>query len=621
MAEKPTYEELEKKIQKLERTGSEYNKVKKKLHEEKTFSRALLLTAPVFYVAISVDGKTIMINDTMLDALGYKQDEVAGKDYITTFVPKRNHAELSRVFDRLVKFNKPTLNENYILAKNGKELLVEWHGKSILNKKGHVSYFFGVGIDITARKKRETAYRENEQRLKAIFEANPDPVVVYDMKGHPLYLNLAFTEVFGWLLNDLKGNCIPFVPEDQENLTKAQIKEIYESGNPVRFETKRLTKHGKTIDVLMSAAIIKDIQGINTGLVVNLRDITGKKRLEAQLLRAQRMETIGTLAGGIAHDFNNILSPILSHTEMLLHDTQEDRSIRNRLNQIHESTKRAISLVKQILTFSRQDNFCLKLIEIAPIIKEALSLIRSTIPTTIGIEQDIDKNCGYVKGDPTQIHQIVMNLATNAYHAMEETSGELKVSLKEVKLNELDSINLDIGPGLYGCLTVADTGGGMDKDIIEKIFDPFFTTKKIGKGTGMGLSVVHGIVKHMNGAIKVYSEPGKGSKFTVYFPLEKGSLEKQKIQENELMPSGIERILLVDDEESVAIIEKQILERLGYQVASFINSVEALDAFRAAPDKFDLIITDMAMPIMPGDKLSAALIGIRPDIPILLCTG
>jgi signal transduction histidine kinase len=346
-----------------------------------------------------------------------------------------------------------------------------------------------------------------------------------------------------------------------------------------------------------------------------------KRDLEKLLFQAQKMESIGTLAGGIAHDFNNILFPILGYVEMLLEDVPEDSPSRGSLEQIYTSALRAKSLVKQILTFARQESSELMLMKIQPIVKEALKLIRSTIPTTIEIKQDINPDCGVIKADPTQIHQIVMNLATNAYHAMEETGGELKVSLKEMEFGALDLINPDMVPGIYACLIVADTGVGMDKNLIDKIFDPFFTTKTIGRGTGMGLSVVHGIVTAMGSAIHVYSEPGKGTEFHVYLPVEKNLSEEQVIHSTAPIQGGTEQILLVDDEEVILIMEKRMLERLGYQVTSRTSSLEALEAFRANPDKFDLIITDMAMPNMPGDKLSAELTKIRPGIFILLCTG
>ena len=346
-----------------------------------------------------------------------------------------------------------------------------------------------------------------------------------------------------------------------------------------------------------------------------------EKTMQAELARAEKLHVIGTLAGGIAHDFNNILFPIIGHTEMLLSDTPEDSPSKRSLNEIYSSSLRAKDLVKQILTFSRQESSELQLMKMQPIIKEALKLIRSTIPSTIEIKHDIQTDCGVVKADPTQIHQIVMNLATNAYHAMEKTGGELKVSLKNVELGNYDVITPDMIPGEYVCLTVSDTGTGIDKVITEKIFDPFFTTKAIGKGTGMGLSVIHGIVIRMGGAIQVHSKPGKGAQFQVYLPAEKSLLEEQVTNSNAEIQSGTEHILLIDDEEAILTMEKKLLERLGYQVTSQIISVEALEVFRANSNKFDLVITDMQMPNMSGDKLSAELVKINPDIPVLLCTG
>ena len=465
--------------------------------------------------------------------------------------------------------------------------------------------------------------KKKREELMAIFAASPDPLLVYDSLGNVQYLNDAFTATFGWILNEVKGRKISFIPEGQQKISDKdcltgpdKIKDT-----AVRFETKRQTKDGKVLDVSLSAAPIKGNKGEKIGIVANIKDITKSKKIAIQLQQSQKMESIGTLAGGIAHDFNNILFPIVGYTEMLLEDIPEDSPFRESLNQIYTSALRARSLVKQILSFSRQESSELILMKMQPIVKESLKLIRSTIPTTIDIKLDINPDCGVIKADPTQIHQIVMNLATNAYHAMEEIGGELKVSLKEVELGEYDIITPDMAPGIYACLTVADTGKGMDKTLTDKIFDPFFTTKEKGKGTGMGLSVVHGIVTAMGGAIQVYSEPGEGTQFHVYLPVEKSLFEEQVTTSKAQIQGGIEQILLVDDEQAILKMEKRMLERLGYQVTSRTSSLEALEAFRASPDRFDLVITDMAMPNMSGDGLSVELTKIRPGISILLCTG
>ncbi len=376
------------------------------------------------------------------------------------------------------------------------------------------------------------------------------------------------------------------------------------------------------LEIKKNTPIIMNIIGSRVSSeIVRIQAEREKAKLETKIQQSQKMEAIGTLAGGIAHDFNNILFPILGHTEMLLEDTPEDSPIRNSLNEIYAGSLRARDLAHQILSFSRQEKTGQKLMKVQPIIKEALKLIRSTIPATISINQNLESNCGAVKTDPTQIHQIVMNLATNAYHAMEETGGELKVTLKETELSSDDLINPDMAPGLYACLSVSDTGMGIKKDVVNRIFEPFFTTKEKGKGTGMGLSVVHGIVKSMNGGIQVFSKPGQGTEFHVYLPVFKTDFEKQVAQTKELVVGGSERILLVDDESSIIEMEKQVLDRLGYKVTSRISSMEALEVFRADPGQYDLVITDMSMPKLSGDKLAIELIKIRPDIPVLLCTG
>ncbi len=473
-------------------------------------------------------------------------------------------------------------------------------------------------------KEQKTAIelREKREELMAIFKAIPDPFLVYDRLDHVQYLNDSFADTFGWNLDEVRGSTIPFTPEDQQKISCNVLNDTGKAKDAViRFETKCFTKESMLLNISLSAAPIKGNTGDMVGIVVNMKDITELKKMEFNLQQAQKMEAIGTLAGGIAHDFNNILFPILGHAEMLLQDVPDDGLFRSGLGKIYSGALRAKDLVKQILSFSRQESSDLILMKMQPIVKEALALIRSSIPTTIEIKQDIRKECGSIKADPTQIHQILMNLTTNAYHAMDEMGGELKVTLKEIELDEFDLITPHLTPGFYACLIVADTGTGMDKDLTQRIFDPFFTTKEKGKGTGMGLSVVHGIVKRMNGAINVDSEPGKGTKFYVYLPLANSASKNKNAQIKEPVQYGTERILLIDDEEAISTIGKQMLEHLGYQVTMHNSSLEALEVFRAAPDKFDMIITDMTMPKMSGDKLSIELIKIRTDIPILICTG
>jgi len=499
-------------------------------------------------------------------------------------------------------------------CKDGSYKWIQFTGSNLLHDPD-IRGILGNYHDITDRKLAEHLLRESEIRFKTLHNASFGGIAIHD-KGVILECNQGLSEITGYSETELVGmDGLQLIAEKSRNAVMNKIITGYDKP----YEATGLRKNGEELPLRLEGRNIP-YKGENVR-TVEFRDITEQKKMEEQIQQGQKMESIGTLAGGIAHDFNNILFPIVGNTEMLLEDIPEDSALRDNLNEVFSAAMRAKDLIKQILTFSRQDSGEVKLIKMQSVIKEALKLIRSTIPTSIEIKQYISNDCGAIKADPTQIHQIVMNLATNAYHAMEDTGGKLKVSLKEIELGEQDLPSPDMEPGSYACLTVADTGTGIDKDVRAKIFDPFFTTKELGKGTGMGLSVIHGIVQSAGGSILANSEPGKGAEFHVYIPVVKSSYKQQEIQTKELIQRGTERILLVDDEESIVFMEKQMLERLGYSVASRTSSIEALEAFRADPGKFDMVITDMAMPNMSGDQLASELNKIRSDIPVVICTG
>ncbi len=474
----------------------------------------------------------------------------------------------------------------------------------------------------------EEALRESEEKYRTVLEANPDPVVVYDIEGRVLYFNPAFTRVFGWILEEHMGRRMDhFVPEENWPETRIMIKKALAGETFSAVETRRIAKEGRLIPVSVSGAVFRNRDGALMGSVINLRDITEQKRaqeekhkLEIQLRQAQKMEAIGTLAGGIAHDFNNILFSLIGYTEISIKDVEPETVMYNNLDEILKAGKRAKDLIRQILTFSRQTEQELRPLHMKQIVKEALKLLRSSLPTTIEIRQDIQSD-SLVMADPTQIHQILMNICTNAGHAMRKTGGVLDVKLLNTRFEEGDARpSPDLKPGRYIGLIVSDTGPGMSEAILERIFDPFFTTKKRGEGTGLGLAVVHGIVKSHGGAVHACSEPGKGSIFEVFLPTIDINGES-KPEVGAPPPTGDERILLVDDEPAVAEIAKQLILSLGYDVTIRTSSTDALELFRANPDRFDLFITDMTMPNLPGDSLSREILAIRPDIPIILITG
>jgi len=346
-----------------------------------------------------------------------------------------------------------------------------------------------------------------------------------------------------------------------------------------------------------------------------------KATLTRQLHKAQRLEVLGTLAGGIAHDFNNILFPISGYAEMIRDESPENSTLRTYITYILEGTSRAGELVRQILTFSRQAEQIAQPLKIHLVIKEAFKLIRVSLPSTIQIRQNI-QDCGMVRADPTQIHQMTMNLIANAFHAMEEKGGILSIALEPISLSPEDISDPDILPGDYICLTVADTGIGMDATIMEHIFDPYFTTKKLEKGTGLGLAVVHGIVKNCHGEIRVFSEPGRGSEFKIYLPkLKNGESPKQRIKDKEPLPRGTEHILIIDDELPILTMLKNLLESLGYRISTRTDGIKAWEAVRADPESFDLIITDLTMPNMTGIQLAEKILSLCPEIPIVMCSG
>ncbi len=341
------------------------------------------------------------------------------------------------------------------------------------------------------------------------------------------------------------------------------------------------------------------------------------------LHQAQKMEAVGTLAGGIAHDFNNILGAILGYAELIKTSLSSADPTMRMQDQIITAALRARDLVKQILLFSRQSEQETKPLQPELIIKEALKLLRSTLPTTIEIKQDIPNGLGTILADPTQIHQIVMNLCTNAYHAMRETGGVIGVSLSEKKISNLEFLfpGFNLKTGSYLFLEISDTGHGMDKAVLEKVFDPYFTTKRVGEGTGLGLSVVHGIVKSCGGEIRIYSEPGQGTNIHIYFPKFETDDQDTSDSGEVILQAGTERILLVDDEPTILEIQQMSIEMLGYKVTAIDDSRKALEEISRNPDNYDLVITDMTMPHMTGFELAKQIFKRVPGMPIVLSTG
>ena len=518
------------------------------------------------------------------------------------------------------KYHNPILTQDFWIT----DRIIRWpDGRDVR---------FEIAINITRQKQAEKGLQESEEKARAIINAITETVLLVDERGIVLDANIVVARRLGKTLDELIGSHLyDLFPPALAQSRKAAADEVFRTGKAVRVEDVR---KGNNFDI--NYYPVFDLQGKVIQMAIFATDITEKKHLEAQLQQAQKLEAVGTLAGGIAHDFNNILAAVIGYAELAKMKVPEDSDVIADLDEVFKAGIRARDLARQILAASQQQEKDHKPIQIKFVVKEALKLLRATLPSDIEIKEDIAKYVGIVNADPAQMHQVMMNLCTNAGHAMQEDGGVLEVKLQNVDFglgigdvkdeklrSEIRILKSETGldPGPYLRLTVSDTGHGMTHDVKERIFDPYFTTKEKGGGTGLGLSVVHGIVRDHGGTIMVYSEAGKCSTFHVYLPLIRGQTIKPEIDEHAPVLKGNERILFIDDEQVLADMGKQMLERLGYEVTIRTSSIEALELFHKKSDQFDLVITDMTMPKMTGDKLAKELMKIRPDIPVMICTG
>jgi PAS domain S-box-containing protein len=473
----------------------------------------------------------------------------------------------------------------------------------------------------------ESRLRESEEKYRLLVENAHDAVVI--LRGDQiLFHNRRTEELSGHGREALKAMAFAALihPEDRERVL-ARYERRLEGGPDQVHDFRCLRSDGEARHIQASA--VRIVWEEAPAVLCFLRDVTRQRQLEEHLRQAQKMEAIGTLAGGIAHDFNNILGVIIGYTEMALESPESADLVAHNMGQVLKASHRAKDLVQQILAFSHKSSTERKPVILNPIVKEAMKMMRASLPRTIEIEDQVSEELMVMMSNPTQIHQVLMNLCTNAAHAMEDSGGTLEIVLAPVDARPEEEngepaaalAGMDLpadGPLLR--LTVRDTGHGMSPEIREKIFEPYFTTKEVGKGTGMGLAVVHGIVKSHEGRIRVESRPGEGARFDILFPRLLDPPEKEA--EPERRPAqGNRQILFVDDESSLAQLAKQMLEKLGYRVEIQTNPLEALEAFRTAPARYDLVITDMTMPRMTGEALTRELLRIRPDLPVVICTG
>jgi PAS domain S-box-containing protein len=588
------------------------------LKESEEKYKELANSLPQIVFETDENGMLTFVNQNAFDLFGYTQTDLAnGLNALNMLVPQDRDRALENI-GKVLKGEKVGSVEYISQRIDGRKFPIVIYANRILREDKSVG-LRGIIIDLTEQKRSEKLLRESEVRFRTALEANPDPVVIYDVEGNVSFFNHAFSEVFGWTVKECKGKKMDmFVPEKNWPETKKMIETVMAGKNVCATETCRYTKNGKIIPVVISGSIFYNRDGKAEGSVINLRDIREQKRLQAQLQMVQKIEAIGTLAGGIAHDFNNLLMAIQGNVSLMLLDTDVSDPHYAALMSIEDRIQSGSNLTGQLLGYARKGKYEVNPINPNQFIEETSETF-GRMRKDISIHKIFSSDLYEILADRGQMEQVLLNLFVNAADAM-PAGGKLSLTSENVTHADMKNGVYNPKPGIYVKLTVADTGTGMDKKIQERIFDPFFTTKEKGRGTGLGLASVYGIIKNHGGYITVESEKERGAVFNIYLPAIREKHPREKEPHN-LIVSGSGTILLVDDEEMVLEVNVKVLEKLGYSVLEAKSGKEAISAYRENKDEIDMVILDMVMPGMGGGEVYDIMKEINTDVKVLLSSG
>lgn len=595
---------------------TDQKKMEQSLKESAGLLESIFRTSPVG-IGLVIDRVFKWTNEKLCELTGYSEEELKGQSARMVYPNDEAYEFVGKEkYEQIKKYGTGTVATKW-RKKDGSVIDVLLSSTPLDLQDLSVGVTFTV-LDITKVKKYQSDLKKARDEWERSFNAIQDLVTIQNKDRRIIRVNDATCQFFNKRQDEIIGShCYELFRGISDPCTTCPLTETLDDTEPhaTIIEHKNL---GKIFHV--SSSPILDDKGQIEQLIHVAKDITMQKKMEDDLLQAHKMEAIGTLAGGVAHDFNNILSAVIGYAQLAKINMEDPQEAISDIDEILKAGYRAQNLVKQILTFSRKGEQKLESFKPYIIVKEALKLMRASIPSTIEIQEDIDPSSGTVTADPTNIQQVLMNLCTNALHAMENEQGVLKVSLRQKDLSDADvEGELGISAGSFIEINVSDTGHGMDKETVSRIFEPYFTTKNTG--SGMGLSVVHGIIRGYGGMIKVESDIDQGTTFKVYIPVSHKKIETQQARPVNSLPTGNEHILVVDDEDTIINFQKAALEHLGYTVTATTSSLHAFNKFEANPDKYDLLITDQTMPHMPGSELAKEIFKIKPDFPIILCTG